>query len=57
MNRNPYARIAGVAVGAATIFGLQQGLELPFYVALPLAIVAYVVTLLAMGYLLDAGAK
>ena len=57
MKPNPYARMAAIAVGATTIFGLQQGLELSFWIALPLAILAYAATVLAMGYLLDARAK
>jgi hypothetical protein len=46
-----------VAVGAATIYGLQQGLELAFWIALPIAIVAYAVTVMGVGYLLAARAK
>lgn len=57
MNPNPYARMTAVAVGAATIYGLQQGLELSFWIALPLAIVAYAVTVMGVGYLLAARAK
>jgi hypothetical protein len=57
MNPNPYARMTGIAAGAATIYGLQQGLEVPFWIALPLAIVVYVVTVMGVGYLLAARAK
>ena len=57
MNPNPYARMAGIAAGAASIFGLQQGLELSFWIALPLAILAYAATVLGVGLLLDARAK
>ncbi len=57
MNPNPYARMAGVAAGAATILGLQQGLELPFWVALPLAIIAYAVVVIGVGFLLAPRAK
>jgi hypothetical protein len=49
--------MAGIAAGAATIFGLQQGLELSFWIALPLAIMAYAVTLIGVGLLLSARAK
>lgn len=52
MNANPYARMAAVAIGAVTIFGLQHGLELSFWIALPLTIIAYAATVLGMGYLL-----
>lgn len=54
MKPNPYARMAAVAVGAASIFGLQHGLELSFWIALPVAIAAYAATVVGMGYLLGA---
>jgi hypothetical protein len=57
MNPNPYARMTAVAVGAATIYGLQQGLELSFWIALPLAIVAYAATVISVGYFLAARTK
>lgn len=57
MNPNPYARMTAVAVGAATIYGLQQALELSFWIALPLAIAAYAGTVMGVGYLLAARAK
>lgn len=57
MNPNPYARMAAIAVGAATIFGLQYWLELSFWIALPVAIVAYAITVVGVGYVLDARAK
>jgi hypothetical protein len=40
-------------VGAAVLFGLQQGLGLQFYIALPAAILAYVASLVAMGLILE----
>jgi hypothetical protein len=57
MNPNPYARMAGIAAGAASIFGLQHGLELSFWIALPLAIMAYAATVISVGFLLAARAK
>jgi hypothetical protein len=57
MNPNPYARMAGIAAGAATIFGLQQGLGLSFWIALPLAIVAYAGVVFSVGFLIAARAK
>ncbi len=57
MNPNPYARMAGIAAGAASIFGLQQGLELSFWIALPLAILAYAATVIGVGFLLAARVK
>jgi hypothetical protein len=41
-------------VGAGVLFGLQQGFELKFYIALPLAIVAYLVVKVGLGLALRA---
>jgi hypothetical protein len=54
MNRLAIARIVSVLVGAGVLFGLQHGLELKFYFALPLAIVAYVVVKVGLGLALRA---
>lgn len=54
---NPYVRMAAIAVGAAVVFGLQQGLAQPLYVAVPVAIVAYAATLIGLGWVLSARAK
>jgi len=51
------ARIVAVLTGAATLFGLQQGFELQFYIALPIAAVAYMAVKVAVGLLLGAGEK
>jgi uncharacterized membrane protein len=56
MNRNPYARIAAIVVGAAVIFGLEQGLGVKLYFAIPAGIVAYIGTLLAANFMLGAKA-
>lgn len=39
-------------IGAAVLFGLEQGLGLKLYIALPAAVLAYLATLVAMGLLL-----
>jgi len=58
MNRsNPYVRMAAIGVGAAVVFGVEQGLAQPLYVAVPLAIVAYAATLISLGWVLSARAK
>jgi hypothetical protein len=58
MNRsNPYVRMAAIGVGAAVVFGLQQGLAQPLYIAVPVAIVAYAATLISLGWVLSARAK
>ncbi len=55
MNRNPIARAAAIAAGAAVLFWLQQGYELPLYFAIPGGLVAYIATLLAMNFVLKTG--
>lgn len=50
---NPYARMLAIGVGTVIVFGLQQGLEQPLYVAVPVAIVGYAATL-ALAWMLGA---
>lgn len=50
MNR-PIGRIVAVFAGAATLFGLQQGFGVVFYIALPAAIAVYVAVRFAFGLL------
>jgi len=57
MNRLAIVRIISVLAGAATLFGLQQGLGLQFYFAFPVAIVVYLAVKVAIGLLLGAGDK
>jgi hypothetical protein len=57
MNRLAIARIVSVLAGAATLFGLQQGLCVKFYFAFPVAIVVYVAVKLAIGLLLSVDDK
>ena len=45
-------RMVAVAVAAAVLFGLEQGLGLKLYVAIPAAFVAYAIVLIALGLLL-----
>ena len=51
MSRLAIARIISVLAGAATLFGLQQGLGLQFYFAFPVALVVYLAVKLAIGLL------
>jgi hypothetical protein len=51
MNRLAIARIVSVFAGAATLFGLQQGLGVKFYLAFPVAIVVYLAVKVAIGLL------
>ena len=42
-------RLIAVAVAAVVLFGLEQGLGLKLYIAIPAAFVAYAVVLVALG--------
>ena len=57
MNRLAIVRMISVLAGAATLFGLQQGLGLQFYFAFPVAIVVYLAVKVAIGLLWGAGDK
>lgn len=57
MNASGISRIAAVLVGAAVLFGLEQGLGAKLYIAIPAGIVAYVVTLVTLGLMLGTGAR
>jgi uncharacterized membrane protein len=57
MNRDRMIRFAAVLVGAAVLFGLEQGLGAKLYIAIPAGILAYVVTLLALGLTLGSGSQ
>jgi hypothetical protein len=50
-------RFAAVLVGAAVLFGLEQGLAVKLYIAIPAGILAYVLTLLALGLTLGGGGQ
>jgi hypothetical protein len=54
MSRSGITRIVSVLTAAAVLFGLQQGLGLQFYFALPAAVLAYLAVLVGLGLLLDA---
>jgi len=49
MNRDRMIRFAAVLVGAAVVFALEQEAEAKLYIAIPGGIVAYMVTLVALG--------
>jgi hypothetical protein len=57
MHSNPYARMAAIAAGAVTIFGLQHWLEYSMWIALSGAILVYAATVVGVGYLLGVRAK
>jgi uncharacterized membrane protein len=56
MNRERMIRLAAVLVGAAVLLLLEQQLGAKLYVAIPGGIVAYVITLVALG-LIFCGSK
>jgi len=49
MSKHGITRIVAVLVGAAVLFTLEQKLELALYIAIPAGVVAFIVTLVAMG--------
>ena len=57
MNRQAIGRIISVLIGAAVLFALEQGLGWQLYVAIPLAVIAYLAVKLAFGLLWGAGDK
>jgi hypothetical protein len=57
LSRDRMIRFAAVLVGAAVLFGLQQGAEAKLYIAIPAGIVAYVITLVALGVVFGSQAK
>jgi uncharacterized membrane protein len=52
MNKLRISRIVAVLVGAAVLFGLEQELGLKLYIAIPAGVLAYIVTLVALGLVL-----
>ena len=57
MNRQAIGRIISVLVGAGVLFGLQQGLGVKLYIAIPVAIVGYLAVKVAIGLLWGADDK
>ena len=49
MSRQHIGRIVAILVGAAVLFALEQKLAVSIYVAIPAAVVAYVLVKLAFG--------
>jgi uncharacterized membrane protein len=52
MNKHAVSRMVSVLVGAAVLFGLEQWFGVKLYIAIPAAVLAYIVTLVAAGLLL-----
>lgn len=55
MDRFLIGRIVSVVIGAAVLFELQRGFNVALYIAIPIAIVAYLVVKVAVGLLLGIG--
>ena len=51
MNRLAIGRVAAVLIGAAVLPGLEQGLGMSVYVAIPAAVLAYMIAKLAIALL------
>jgi hypothetical protein len=51
MNRQAIGRIVSVLIGAAVLFALEQGLGVQLYIAIPVAVVAYLAVKVAIGLL------
>ncbi|HZQ11804.1 MAG TPA: hypothetical protein VFB31_03235 [Pseudolabrys sp.] len=49
MTKQRIGRILSVLAGAATLFGLQQGLDLELYVAIPIAVIVYLAVKVGLG--------
>ena len=56
MNRDRMIRFAAVLVGAAVVLVLEQQVGAKLYIAIPVGIIAYVITLVALG-LMFGGSK
>lgn len=54
MNRRTMTRAIAVLASAAVLFGLEQGFDMKFYFAFPVALLAYFAALVGVGLMLDA---
>jgi hypothetical protein len=54
MQRLTVVRIVSVLAGAATLFTLEQGVELSLYLAIPLAMVVYLAVKVGLGLAIGA---
>ncbi|HEX3439053.1 MAG TPA: hypothetical protein VHT93_01795 [Pseudolabrys sp.] len=57
MQANGVSRIVAVLIGAGVVFCLEQGLNLALYIAIPLGVLAYLVTLVGLGLMLGTGKR
>ncbi|HZP71317.1 MAG TPA: hypothetical protein VFB29_15360 [Pseudolabrys sp.] len=57
MSRDRMIRFAAVLVGAAVLFGLEQGFGVKLYLAIPAGIAAYFVTLVALALAFGSGSQ
>lgn len=57
MNQQAIGRIISVLVGAGVLFGLEQGLGVKLYIAIPAAVVVYLAVKVAIGLLWGADDK
>lgn len=52
MDRFLIGRIVSVLIGAAVLFELQRGFNVALYIAIPVAIIVYLIVKVAIGLLL-----
>jgi hypothetical protein len=57
MSRQIIGRIISVLIGAAVLYGLERGLGVKIYIAIPIAIVVYLALKAAIGQLLGVDDK
>lgn len=55
MSPHRVARIVAIVIGAALLLGLEQGLGVKFYFAIPVAILGYVAVLLGAMLIFKTG--
>ena len=55
INRDRMIRFAAVLVGAAVLFGIEQGLGMKLVIAMPAGVAAYFVTLVVLGLAFGSG--
>ena len=57
MTRQTIGRLVSVLAGAAVLFGLDQGLGLQWYIAIPIAVVVYIAVKVGLGLALGADTR
>jgi len=53
MDKHSISRFICILIGAAVLFGLERGFGVKFYIAIPVAIVAWLAATVAIGLALN----